>query len=522
MKPQRSLSRITILLIVILGFLGSLVALAPASNADPSLRLSASDALLRLGGRVEVAASGLQPGTRYDLSTDHGGFDSAATVNAISFTAPGNGSFTATVVVLSTVAISTVQLALSLAGDTSTVSSLNIPVAPPVLTLYASACPGQLYNTVIGIGVVDGDYVMHSDGGTFNDGPAHALNGAFEGNLMLPASAPANFTVSVSTDAQSPPIATQQFALSPAYLSDSLQDDPWTGKLSGGCFAPGEQVQLTPSASVKIAASVVADSSGKISVPMAFRPDLQLATPATVIATGQISDQHASFDRLRAERNTLLAGQSLGGPVYDGSQKSIGEVLATATRGYTFEPSFCKAPVQKWAATTKTIAWSARLVVKGDPGVSGCSLNMQLDGNAVLYSAAGASLWSTGTSGTGNRLILQNNGGLQVLGSNGTALWSSALAPSYASAAASRRTSAVYVNGLVQQRAPTGPVIRSVHRTAYLQRYLAGRWQNLLTRTTDSNGQLAVGFIQASRYQYRWLVPATPSQLGTASNQVLE
>ncbi|HET6209465.1 MAG TPA: hypothetical protein VFD94_03740 [Jatrophihabitans sp.] len=70
--------------------------------------------------------------------------------------------------------------------------------------------------------------------------------------------------------------------------------------------------------------------------------------------------------------------------------------------------------------------------------------------------------------------------------------------------AARRAGGAVFVNGLVKQAIGGGTTIgRSAGRTVYLQRLVAGRWQNLLARTTAAGGVFAVGFMAAAAQQYR-------------------
>jgi hypothetical protein len=74
--------------------------------------------------------------------------------------------------------------------------------------------------------------------------------------------------------------------------------------------------------------------------------------------------------------------------------------------------------------------------------------------------------------------------------------------------ASSRTGSAVYINGLVKQ-ATGGVWTRSANRTVYLQRYLDGHWQTLLARTTNAQGQIAVGFVQSRTLPYRLYVAAS-------------
>jgi len=66
------------------------------------------------------------------------------------------------------------------------------------------------------------------------------------------------------------------------------------------------------------------------------------------------------------------------------------------------------------------------------PGLSNTScdnrftlIEQSADGNVVLYGPAGAPLWSTSTSGVGNRLVMETDGNLVVYSSTNLALWSS-------------------------------------------------------------------------------------------------
>ena len=82
--------------------------------------------------------------------------------------------------------------------------------------------------------------------------------------------------------------------------------------------------------------------------------------------------------------------------------------------------------------------------------------------------------------------------------------------------ASSRQRSAVYINGLVKQQVGS-TITRSAGRTVYLQRFIGGHWQNMLSRTTDANGQMAVGFIQNTVYTYRLYVLASATATAGAS-----
>jgi hypothetical protein len=70
--------------------------------------------------------------------------------------------------------------------------------------------------------------------------------------------------------------------------------------------------------------------------------------------------------------------------------------------------------------------------------------------------------------------------------------------------ASSRKGAAVYINGLFKNYSNSAAgLARGAGRTVYLQRYLNGAWQTMLSRTTLADGTMAVGFIQNTVYQYR-------------------
>jgi hypothetical protein len=158
------------------------------------------------------------------------------------------------------------------------------------------------------------------------------------------------------------------------------------------------------------------------------------------------------------------------------------------------------------------------------------SLQMQSNGNlAIHYSVdPGGYTWSNGTAGAGNRLVLRDDGTLVVTSARGDLQWSSKIGLLRGPAgyltipyiAGSRVGRAVYVNGLIKRWNGAGQLARCAHCLVYLQRYLGTGWQYMLARTTDSAGQVAVGFIQPKVYRYRWKVAYAPDLTGSISTGI--
>ena len=72
------------------------------------------------------------------------------------------------------------------------------------------------------------------------------------------------------------------------------------------------------------------------------------------------------------------------------------------------------------------------VVTRGTPrwatGTTGAGnrLEMQSDGNAVVYTASGRAVWASETAGQpGARLVMQNDGNLVLYSRDGRAIWAS-------------------------------------------------------------------------------------------------
>jgi hypothetical protein len=261
---------------------------------------------------------------------------------------------------------------------------------------------------------------------------------------------------------------------------------------------------------LSVPATVTASDTGDISAVVANHPDPQVDPPITLTATGRTSHQQAvssvnSIARAALPSSGLLQGSGFGG------------MLVSSTPGLQFEPASCAAPLWRDVAGVRKVIWSALPVTGTDVGPSGCRLWLQPGGDLLLFSPTNLIIWTSNTFVAGSRLVLGDDGALRLTSPAGVTVWDSAVIPGWVSIASSRVHSAVYINGLVQQRAPTAQIERGASRTVYLQRYLAGHWQNVLSRVTDSRGQLAVGFMQNTVYQYRLVLAATSIASGAIS-----
>ena len=84
--------------------------------------------------------------------------------------------------------------------------------------------------------------------------------------------------------------------------------------------------------------------------------------------------------------------------------------------------------------------------------------------------------------------------------------------------ASSRKGAAVYINGLLKNYSNTASgLVHPTGRLMYLQRYLKGSWQNMLSRPVNSAGSMAVGFIQTTVFQYRLITVESSTAWNGAS-----
>lgn len=83
-----------------------------------------------------------------------------------------------------------------------------------------------------------------------------------------------------------------------------------------------------------------------------------------------------------------------------------------------------------------------------------------------------------------------------------------------------RKGTAMYVHGLFKEYNTDGTntYAGTSGKTVYLQRLLGTTWQTMLSRTTSTGGNITVGFVQTTRYQYRWVMAASDSSVASTSN----
>ncbi|MEO6703933.1 MAG: hypothetical protein ABI140_00655 [Jatrophihabitantaceae bacterium] len=433
-----------------------------------------------------------------------------------------------------------VALVMTAAGTLLAAGPASAGSATPTLAL-TRACPGATA-TLTGTGFADGSYLLHTMTGTLSTSLVTATGGKLSPSpvLSLPTRPVHDFAIWASPQAGGSTVAQVNAAIAvPNIVADNgYAERPL--RQHGDCFAPGERVSVSPSPTISSSAAT-ADAHGVVHLSFDLHPGQQLSYPTATLA-GQSSGQLGVAQLYPLPGTTLFAGQTLS----DASDPSS---LMSASSKYELFPIYGTLLLQSYDGPP---LWTAG----ADPSNQhGSRLVMQTDGNLVFFSGAGKVLWASGTAGSGsnNLLILQNDGNAVMFTSHGTPIWSSQVgvigAPnnlhSFAYAAASRPLvrvvvpspppgrpvqpvpptfvpgPAVYLNGLMKQAIWTGTLVRSVHRVAYLQRYLAGHWQNMLARTTDSAGQLAVGFIQPKAYAYRWVMPRTATAAAATSSQVV-
>jgi hypothetical protein len=136
-------------------------------------------------------------------------------------------------------------------------------------------------------------------------------------------------------------------------------------------------------------------------------PHTFTVTATNAVGTGPASAPSAPVTPEAAAGDRLPAGTS----------RAAGQLLVSPNGRYTLELQ-ADGNLVVYAPGRRAL-WHAR--TWGNPGVS---LAVQDDGNLVLYSSAGRALWHSDTWGNaGGRVVLQDDGNLVLYTAGGTAVW---------------------------------------------------------------------------------------------------
>jgi hypothetical protein len=140
---------------------------------------------------------------------------------------------------------------------------------------------------------------------------------------------------------------------------------------------------------------------------------------------------------------------------------------------------------------------------------------MQTDGNLVVYSKAGKALWNTHTNGAGStpRLVMQSNGDLQVVTSNGIA-WRNGAPGSSNIVANTKLTGSQFLHdttGLLQAiMQPDGNFVVYIGGKAKFNTHTNGLKGSSISLQSDGNLVL-----RDSAGKVRWLTKTSTAGAGT-------
>lgn len=409
----------------------------------------------------------------------------------------------------------------------------------PTLTVTGRACPGRTI-TVAGSGFADGSYQLHTYAGSLSTTQVTAVGGVLSPavTLTLPAAMPHTFQVTAAVAGQGT-LTAAQVDMAQSVVDRGSRMNLWQEPVTADCFAPGERVTVqeeaaAPASTVALtASSVVADPSGTVHSTVYLRPATAPVQPWLLFA-GQTSAQLASQQLFSVPGTTLSAGQTR----YDNDDPDSELLSAVPGCAMLMVAGGIQITHELGSAGADWVYGGGHMIDNG----LGSRISMQSDGNLAIYSPTGRLLWATGTAGSGsnNRLVLRNDCNMVMYTAAGVPVWSSAVNStigypnhlrSFAYVASTRPTGVVYRNGQfyryaepvvyinaqVKQANTSANLVPSMHRTAYLQRYLNGGWQTILGQVTGANGRFTVGFVQPKVFQYRVVVLATSTSAGSHS-----
>jgi len=160
-----------------------------------------------------------------------------------------------------------------------------------------------------------------------------------------------------------------------------------------------------------------------------------------------------------------------------------------------------------------------------------CRLRLLSTGDLVLRAAAtGKRIWHTGTATTGsnNRLVVQNNGNVVLRTGTGHPVWLSKTGlirgrHGYVTHAAITPTGSgdrVDITGVVRQYTINGTLVPGAGRVVNLESKIGARWHVDRTKTADSTGHVTFGFLQTPARLYRLAVSPT-GRLAAAFSRIV-
>jgi hypothetical protein len=395
-------------------------------------------------------------------------------------------------------------------------------------------CAGQV-SWIVGSGFVPGKaYNFSTSYGRMTSSPITAgPDGTLEVALPIPNNAQTTGYVQLDAEAADNPYVEVAFLelddFGPVASIDPTTNSPVALAyfpvnsqlhLAVNCFQSGEDVQLSSPQLTLGPASV------------SYRPDGAADIGAKVLAVNANGMAAVTITGASSGRQAVAKVGTGGNVLYPGTQledPGSGQLVSpSGNYRMIMEPGgfyVCHLPATRPNSPcdrTWTMPLSSPPI---RPQVTG--LQMQSTGNLVMLDGSQRG-WSTETVGAGNRLTMRDDGVLALTSPRGDLQWSNKVGTIRGPAgffsipyiAGSRAGRAVYVNGLIKRWNGAGQLVRCAHCLVYLQRYLNGGWQYVIARTTDSAGQIAVGFLQPTVYRYRWKVAYAPALTGSISTGI--
>jgi hypothetical protein len=393
----------------------------PADASDPTPTLSAEAALRGIGSHV--LGSGFVPGQGYTLSADRGVFPGSGT-SSVDVTAENDPSQPAGTFQVfyklpgdTPVDVTSVQITATAAGSTTPAATVTIEVAPPALD--GEACPGAAASGS-GAGFPDGDYTLSSPSVTFSPSTVNVSDSSLRLAGTAIAALHRQFPVTATLDDAAHTAYTFQWT-----MIDSWETTDWYAGFSRktitfNCFAPHESVSVHRlDARTKGPATARADSAGVVTVPLALLPASQPSRTLGLRLTGRTSQQTVTGGTESIAGSSLLAGHTLS------MHQAINYHVVSSDARFEFGENHCQAFVEYgFSDGGEALHWSTPRI---ENAPADCVVKLLSSGDLVLRTTSGKVLWHTGTSGSGshNRLIMQTDGDAVIYNAAGHSVWSS-------------------------------------------------------------------------------------------------
>lgn len=393
---------------------------------------------------------------------------------------------------------------------------------PPAPRLYLPRCPGWS-QPLLSSSFPPGVYDLTSSHATFAPSTLTVRADGTTTKVTATVDDDARGTFAVDATPQSTGAAAYSFQWTLDSWPLGYNIDAGSYTVTGGCFGPGNTVDLSVEGPAITPPPVTVDADGYISAALRVTAGTS-RTALTVTATDAASGRSAAAT-FPVPATTLPAGEQLSSAArYDYQD------LYSPNLSYELSQGGCTTHLQHIYSVAGVVRSPTTWWVGTGSSFGSCRLRLLSSGDLVLVTAGGKQIWDTGTRTTGsnNRLAVLNDGDLVLRTAAHHPVWTSRTGlirgphgfVTHAPVTLTRSGARIDVTGVVRQYTVNGTLRPGAGRVVDLERKNGASWQVYRSKKADASGRIRFTFLQATPHSYRLKVMST-RQLATAFSRIV-